>query len=157
MPEEEAEIPFLIKVRRELVHPHTRVEIHITLLYDEDEEPREEALCLFLDEITISNGYPLDLVEIYAEFKEDEPEEILRNTVEKLFDRQVAAEGWKYRRSPLNVLHEIVTRFWEGPSWILQLRREESLTGRNLIRDYARVIYQEVICPISQYCTFSPK
>lgn len=149
---------FLIKIeRRKSNNPFRRCRITVTVarLLDDGGEPRQDAIDLIVDDI-YTNGLIKDLSVLYEHLKTVVCPRSLALIIRKNYGQVIGMKRWKYRRGILNVVHEIVTNVWEGPSWILQLKDREyqSTERRSFWKDLAMVIYQEVLCPIYQYCTF---
>ena len=117
--------------------------------------PSKEALITKLYDL-LNDAYPgnaCDYSVLFGHLEKLETMEEIKDEYSKTAETMLRFYTKVYRRSILNVLCEIVMEWWNGPRWILELTKRKPIERRSPFVDLGYVLFQELLCPIYQYCT----
>lgn len=107
-----------------------------------------------LYEETFLNGPPMDLSSLCEQFRGKTTKDIAVLFGQR---RKSLLAYWKkpYLRPLPNIIHEILTEPWNLPrNWLnLQSKEKKNKEQKSFLADTFKVFFQEVFCPISQYCS----
>ena len=101
----------------------------------------------------IAYGVPLDISTLQERLEKTETPEEMRqefSSVARAVARRYSKPANLKRPVP-GVIYEMVTEWWNGPKWILELTSRKPIKRRHPLVHLAYVMFQEVICPVYQY------
>ena len=105
----------------------------------------------------ICPGNAMDYSEFYKSLDNVETVEEVRREFEKMTCFMTYFYSRIYIKPVVNIAYEMVTEWWNGPRWILELTKRKPIERRRPIIDLGYVLFQEVLCPVYQYCTIPNK